>query len=211
MFFYIIYGIIVFAGLAMMVREGVWSNTLTLINIIISGLVAFGFYSPLVVYLDESVTDGQHTYWLDFAIIWALFTVTMIILRSLTATASKIRLRFKYPIDDVGGPIIGFVAAWVLAAFTLATLHTSPMPKNAFGGKLVDSKEVDSASFMMAPDAAWIRFFVNMTGKTSFGFTDTNKADWQKKGAAAWVQEYSNHREEFDKSDGLIVKRGGPG
>ena len=37
----------------MMVREGLWSNTITLVNIIISGLVAFGFYSPLVVYLDE--------------------------------------------------------------------------------------------------------------------------------------------------------------
>jgi uncharacterized membrane protein required for colicin V production len=205
--FYAIYGIVLFAGLAMMVREGVWSNTLALINIIISGLVAYGFYSPLVVYLDESVTDGQHTYWLDFAIIWALFTVTMLILRSLTAAASKTRLRFKHPIDPVGGPIIGFAAAWILAAFTLATLHTAPMPKNGFGGKLVTGNEVDSASFLTSPDAAWIRFFVNMTGKSSFGFTDSNKSDWQKRAAAAWVQEYSTHREEFDKSDGLIVKR----
>jgi uncharacterized membrane protein required for colicin V production len=203
-----IYVIVVFAGLAMTVREGVWSNTLTLINVIVSGLVAFGFYSPLVVYLDESVTDGQHTYWLDFAIIWALYAVTMLVQRSLMAAASKTRLRFKHPIDPVGGPIIGFAAAWVLAAFTLATLHTAPMPKNGFGGKLVTSSEVDSASFITAPDAAWIRFFVNMTGKTSFGFTDTNKSDWQKRAAAAWVQEYSTHREEFDKAPGMIVKRG---
>jgi uncharacterized membrane protein required for colicin V production len=208
MLFWAIYLIVLFAGLAMMVREGVWSNTLTLINIIISGLVAFGFYSPLVVYLDESVTNGQHTYWLDFAIIWALFTVTMIILRTLTGAASKIRLRFKHPIDPVGGPIIGFIAAWVLVAFTLATLHTAPMPKNGFSGKLVTSNEVDSASPMTSPDAAWIRFFVNMTGTTSFGYTDTNKSDWQKRAAAAWVQEYSAHREEFDKSESLIVKRG---
>src|SRR3954465_5119978 len=164
MVYWVIFCIVVFAGLAMTVREGVWNNTLTLINVIVSGLVAFGFYSPLVVYLDETVTDGQHTYWLDFAIIWALYAATMVVLRSLMAAASKTRLRFKHPIDPVGGPIIGFVAAWVLAAFTLATLHTAPMPKNGFGGKLATSNEVDSASFITSPDAAWIRFFVNMTG-----------------------------------------------
>src|SRR5262245_30105256 len=102
------YGIVFFAGLAMTVREGLWSNTLTLLNIIISGLVAFGFYTPLVIYLDERVTDGQHTYWLDFAIIWALYFVTMVILRTLMGAASKTRMRFKNPIDPVGGPIAGF-------------------------------------------------------------------------------------------------------
>src|SRR6476469_4687562 len=147
-----IYGIVIFAGLAMTVREGVWSNTLTLINVIVSGLVAFGFYSPIVAYLDEQATDGQHTYWLDFAILWALYAVSMLVLRTLMAAASKTRLRSKHPIDPVGGPIVGFIAAWVLAAFTLATLHTSPMPKNAFGGKLVYS-DADSASFITSPDA----------------------------------------------------------
>jgi hypothetical protein len=92
-----VYGIVVFAGLAMMVREGLWSNTLALINVIVSGLVAFGFYSPLVAYLDEEVTSGQHTYWLDFAIIWALYAVTMIVLRSLMAAASKLCTHRRCP------------------------------------------------------------------------------------------------------------------
>src|SRR3954469_23112652 len=130
--YWAIYGIVIFAGLAMTVREGVWSNTLTLINTIISGLVAFGFYSSIVVYLDEEATSGQHTYWLDFAIIWALFCVAMIIFRVITGALSKTKLRFKNPIDPVAGPIIGFLATWVLAAFALATLHVSPMPKDAF-------------------------------------------------------------------------------
>src|SRR4029079_580963 len=99
--------IVLFAGTAMTVREGLWSNTLTLISIIISGLVAFGFYSKLVIYLDEDMTNGQHTYWLHFAIVWALYCVTMIIVRTLFAAASKTRMRFKHPIDPIGGPIVG--------------------------------------------------------------------------------------------------------
>src|SRR4051812_30738981 len=169
-----IYLIVLFAGLAMMVREGVWSNALTLINVIVSGLVAFGFYSPIVVYLDEQVTDGQHTYWLDFAIIWALYAVTMLILRTLMVAASKTRLRFKHPIDPVGGPILGFIAAWVLAAFTLATLHTAPMPKGAFSGKLVYT-DADSASMITSPDAAWLRFIERVNPSSGLGTDSTDK------------------------------------
>ena len=55
-------------------------------------------------------------------------------------------MRFKHPIDPVGGPLVGFIAAWVLASFALATLHVSPMPKDAFGGKLVTNAEVATAS-----------------------------------------------------------------
>ena len=160
--YWIIFAIVLFAGIAMMVREGMWSNTITLVNIFISGLVAFGFYSAIVVYLDEDVTSGQHTYWLDFAIVWALFSATMVVCRSLTAALSKTRLRFKYPLDPVGGPLIGFLAAWVLAAFTLATLHMSPMPKDAFGDKLIYT-DTDSVSIITHPDAAWLTFFATMS------------------------------------------------
>ena len=65
----------------MMVREGLWSNAISLVNILISGLVAFGFYSPLTIYLDEYL-DGQYTYVLDFVVIWVLFAVTMVICRA---------------------------------------------------------------------------------------------------------------------------------
>lgn len=200
--YWAIYGIVIFAGLAMTVREGVWSNTLTLINVIISGVVAFGFYSPIVAYLDEEVTSGQHTYWLDFAIIWALFAVTMLILRTLMVAASKTRLRFKHPIDPVGGPILGFLAAWVLAAFTLATLHTSPMPKNQFGGKLVYS-DADSASMITSPDAAWLRFIERVNPASALGSGSTDKFS-----AKGFVKIYTDRREKFDKAEGMIVKRG---
>ncbi len=200
--YWAIYGLVVFAGCAMMVREGLWSNALTLMNIIVSGLVAFGFYSPLVVYLDEEVTNGQHTYWLDFAIIWGLYFITMVICRVLTGAASKTRMRFKKPIDPVGGPILGFIAAWVLAAFTLATLHTSPMGKDAFSGKLVYS-DVDSASFLTSPDAAWLRFVEKMSQPIALGSNATDRFS-----AKAFVKIYTDRREKFDKAPGLIVKRG---
>jgi hypothetical protein len=126
----------------------------------------------------------------------------MVVLRTLMIACSKTRLRFKHPIDPVGGPIFGFIAAWVLAAFTTATLHTAPMPKDAFGGKLVYS-DVDSASFITSPDAQWLRFVEAMSKDSAFGSGSTDGFS-----AKAFVKIYTDRREKFDKAPSLIVKRG---
>jgi uncharacterized membrane protein required for colicin V production len=201
MSYWIFFFIVMFAGVAMMVREGIWSNTITLINIIISGLVAYGFYSGIVLYLDEEVTSGQHTYWLDFAIIWALFCLTMLVCRALTGSMSKTKLRFKHPIDAVGGPVVGLIAAWVLASFVLATLHTSPMGKDAFGGKL--NYDAKSASVMSQPDLAWLSFFEKMSSPDMLGHSSTDRFS-----AAGFVKIYGDHREKYQKSPNFLPKRG---
>jgi len=201
MLYLAIYLIVMFAAWAMMVREGLWSNTITLMNIIVSGLVAFGFYSPLVIYLNEEMSNGQHTYWLDFAVIWALYCATMVICRTLTAAASKTRMRFKNPIDPIGGPIMGLLAAWVLAGFTLATLHTSPMPKNAFSGKLIQTGEL-SGFPLTSPDVAWLRFVDKMSLPSALGSKSTERFI-----SPAFVRIYGDRREKFEKADKLIVPR----
>jgi uncharacterized membrane protein required for colicin V production len=198
--FWAFYLIVLFAGLAMMVREGLWSNTIALINITISGIVAFSFYSPIVIYLDE-MTDGEHTYWLDFAVIWVLYAATIVVLRSITAAASKTRMRFKHPIDPVGGPLAGLIAAWVLACFTMATLHLSPMPKEAFGGKLVKPNEVATASPLTQPDAAWMRFIDRMSQPKALG----NAAGVFN--AQDFVKIYADRRAKFEKAPGMVVDR----
>ncbi|MGD9635673.1 MAG: CvpA family protein [Pirellulales bacterium] len=185
-----------FAGSSMMVREGLWSNAISLVNILISGLVAFGFYSPITVYLDEML-NGEYTYLLDFVVIWALFVITMLICRVLTGLASKTRMRFKHPIDPIGGPIVGELASWVLAAFVMATLHTSPMPKEAFGGRLVYTPaEVDSSFALFNPDLGWLRFVERVTKSDGFGRSGSKGFS-----AKAFVKIYAEHRDAFGKAD----------
>lgn len=201
--FWAIYLAVLFASVAMMVREGLWSNTLTLINIIVSGLAAFGFYSPLAIMLDEQ-TDGQFTYLLDFLCLWVIFIVMMLICRLLTGAASRTRMRFKNPIDPVGGPLVGVIAAWVLAGFITATLHTSPMPRDAFSGKLVHSQsEVATKSGLMAPDLGWLRFVQRVSAVKSLGSSGTDQFS-----AAAFVKIYEDHRTKFEKAGSVKVRRG---
>lgn len=200
-----IYLAALFAGTAMMVREGLWSNAISLVCILISGLVAFGFYSPLVIYLDEML-DGEFTYLLDFVTIWALFVILMLICRVFTGMASKTRMRFKYPIDDVGGPLVALIGAWALAAFAMATLHTSPMPKDAFGGSLVYSDDdVASNSALFYPDLGWLRFVERVTRSDGFGHSSGAGGF----SAKAFVKIYGEHRQQYQdaKPSWIAVRR----
>ena len=184
----------------MMVREGIWSNTIALVNVALSGLVAYGLYSPLAIWVDEA-TDGIYTYFLDFLMIWAIFCVSMILLRLASEALSKTRVRLKNPIDPIGGPVMGLLAAWVLTGFAIATMHTAPLAKDALGGGLVH-EEVDvdgSLSMFSAPDLAWLSFVERTTPPAGYGGSGFS--------ADAFIKLYADHRAKLEKAPGLKVRR----
>jgi uncharacterized membrane protein required for colicin V production len=198
--YYAIAAIVFFATFAMMVREGLWSNTIALICIILSGLAAFGFYQPLTVWVDE-MTDGSYTYLLDIVMLWAVYVVAMVVLSGLAAVISKTRMRFKNPIDPVGGPVVALGTAWVLMSFTLATLHTAPLAKDTMGGGLVhSSSEVGSKSALTSPDLWWLRFAERAMSNDVFGSGEPFKA-------SAFVTIYAAHRDGFANTEDYLVKR----
>ena len=194
-----ILGIVFFAATAMMVREGLWSNTITLINVIVAGLVAFGFYSPVALWVDESL-NGQFTYLVDFVSIWVLYVVTMVILRFFSNALSKTRMRFKNPFDKVGGPLMALFAAEVLVGFVLATLHTAPLKEGAIA---YEDSEVATASGFMNPDLAWLRFVERVSSPQALGASGGAQFS-----AKSFVKIYRDHRKKFEAAPSLKVRRG---
>ena len=200
--FFAIFGIVFFASVAMMVREGIWSNTITLVNVLLSGLIAFGFYSPLAIWIDETL-EGTYTYFVDFLSIWILYVVAMICLRIVTDRLSTTRLRLKHPFDSVGGPVMAVLAAWALATFVMATLHAAPLAKESLGGKLVHSEqEVANKSAITAPDLAWIRFVGRVASADGFGYSGAEEFSPSK-----FVSTYADHRAKLDAAGSLRVNR----
>src|SRR5262249_13388921 len=142
---------------------------------------------------------------LDFVTIWGLFVITMLVCRGATGLASNTRLRFKNPIDPIGGPLMGELASWALAAFVMATLHTTPMPKDAFGGSLIYSKgEGAPANARFNPDLGWLRFVERVTKPEAFGHASGGSFS-----ANAFVQIYADHREKYGnaKPGWIVVRR----
>lgn len=193
-----------FASVAMTVREGLWSNIIRLVSIVISGLLAFGFYPAVATWLDEAL-NGEFTYVADFLSIWGLFVVSLLVISIITGAASKTRLRFKYPIDTVGGPLVGVIIAFVMVGIVGATLHTSPMPHDAFGGGLmVDNSTVQTTSSITSPLFFWLRLAEGCGSEDTLGVADSSYSPLTTED---FVVNFKIRRYQFEKAGQMRVAR----
>ncbi|MCE5303203.1 MAG: CvpA family protein [Planctomycetaceae bacterium] len=145
--------VIVFACVAMLYTEGMWSNAISLINVVTAALLATNFFEPLARWLDSS--SPSLTYAWDFLALWGLFAVFMALLRAATDQLSKVKVRFLTVADRIGSVFFAMWIGWVLVCFTMMTLHTAPLSRNfLFGGFTPEQSMV----LGLAPDRQWLGF-----------------------------------------------------
>jgi hypothetical protein len=164
--------VILFACVAMLYNEGLWSNAIRLINVIFAALLAMNFFEPLAGWLDSM--QPSYGYFWDFISLWGLFIVFSIIFRALTDTASKVKVRFLKITDQIGSGLLAVWIGWVMVCFTMVTLHTAPLAKNC----LRDSFHPEEQMVLgFAPDRLWLGF----TQKMSMGpyNRSVSEAQWK--------------------------------
>lgn len=194
--YYAILGTIFFATFAMCIQQGLWNNTLSTINILLSGLIAFACYSPLAKLIAEN-GGGEYTYLLDFLCIWAVYTIAFIVLhRLLSQMLSRTRMRFKHPIDPVGGPLMAAVAGYLMTGIVAASMHAAPFDEDCFAGVFTESGR--SAA---NPDVMWLNLCQNALaaenlGKSSPSFTQ-----------GGYIQDFNKQRESLEPRESLLVNR----
>jgi hypothetical protein len=195
--YYVIVAVIFFATFAMCIQQGLWNNTLTTINILLSGVIAFGCYQPAATFLAAIGGEG-FTYLLDFLMLWALYVVAFIVLhRVFSGMLSKTRMRFKYPIDMIGGPVMAAVAAWLMAGIVGASLHAAPFEEKAFGGVFVESGRTVATN----PDVMWLNIAANLLGEDSLGRSGSDFSQGK------YIKDFNKQRAALEKEKGLSVKR----
>ena len=180
---------IFFACLALLLTAGLWSNALTLFNVVVAGLLAMNFFEPLADYLNGELKS--YTYLWDFLSLWGVFAVSMIVLRSITDTLSKVKVRFKGPVNTAGGIFFACWVGWMLVCFTLTTLHTAPLAKNSFRGSF---KPKERMFLGLAPDRVWL----GLTNALSTGAFSHSKSQPFDPGHD-FIEKYSNRRAAFEK------------
>jgi hypothetical protein len=118
-----------FAGVAMTVNEGLWSNTISLFCIILGTLIAvtWGFDLGAAI-IDAAEPSAENAWAFNFAAIWGLFAFSVTLLRVITDRLSRVRMRFVKPLDQFGGILMGFGVATMYASFVAITLF---IPFNA--------------------------------------------------------------------------------
>lgn len=194
--FYVIVTVVFFATFAMCIDKGLWSNTLTVFNVLLSGLIAFGGYAPMAKLVADN-GGGEYTFLLDFLFIWTLYVLAFILLHRVgSAMLSKTRMRFKHPIDSIGGPVMAALAGWLMAGIVGASLHTAPFDREAFGGVFTKGR-----SALMNPDIAWLNIMNQMMSADNLGVSG-QEFDMQ-----AYISDFSKQREALGKQEGLTVNR----
>jgi hypothetical protein len=146
--------IIVFAGcFAFLMNAGLWSNTLSLVNVLTAGLLATNYFEPLAEWLDEQ--EPSLTYAYDFLALWLIFGITATLFRMATDYMSPIKVKFFLPVEKVGGVLMACWVSWVLVCFTTMTLHTAPLARNFLRGGFQPQPETKML-YRLAPDRKWL-------------------------------------------------------
>lgn len=109
---------VLFAGIAMTVNEGLWSNTVTLLCVILGSLLAW-HWGPVLggFVIDQAKPSPENEWAFWFASIWGVYFLAVTLLRIIADRSSRVRMRFIRPLDMAGGILIGLVVAVMFSSF----------------------------------------------------------------------------------------------
>lgn len=133
--------------------QGLWSNAITLINLLLAMMLAFNYFEPVADLLEG--VDRSYTYLWDFIALWGVFVLSFVVLRVITDLLSRRRVAFDFWVETVGRSILSLWIAWLLVSFICASLHTAPLGPHPLGFQRTPT----SGNFLgMAPDRYWLGF-----------------------------------------------------
>ncbi len=130
---------------------GLWSNTITLINLLLSSMLASTIYEPVAIQLRNINSSYRVLY--DFIAVWLVFVLTFVILRGITDVLSAYRLKFDPITELVGRSILSIWIAAVFVCFTFFTLQMAPLAPSFYAKNQLERKKL--GTFF---DRTWLSF-----------------------------------------------------
>lgn len=156
---------------ALSFNQGIWSNTIALINAVTSGLIATNYFEPVTRFLSDSMPLMDYNW--DVLVLGILFALSFVTLRFLTARASLYQVRFHPVAEQVVGGALAVWTGWVAVCFICFALHTAPLSRTFLG----ESFDPEAAMFFgTSPDRQWIGFIDGLSGGGGWGRNDADDA-----------------------------------
>ncbi|MEX0675722.1 MAG: CvpA family protein [Pirellulales bacterium] len=201
MFLTILLVLIFVAVFAALMTQGLWSNTITLVNVITAGLVATNYFEPLAQFLERQ--EPSFAYVWDLFALWILFGVTMVVLRAATDYMSNVKVRFFKPVEVAGGYLMAVWVGWIMVCFATMTMHTAPLARHFLGDAF--QRQPDSKMlFGLAPDRVWLAWVHRESKGALSRFGGLAPFDPQ----GDYILRYSNRRGDFEKQMTLTTGGG---
>ena len=175
--------------------QGLWSNVVTLINVLLAAMLTLNYFEPVAKQLEG--LEPSLVYLWDFIALWGLFALSLGLLRVVTSMLSRTRVAFNFWVETVGRSLTAIWIAWLFVGFICVTIHTAPLGPHPLGFQ----RTPKSGTFLgMAPDRHWLGFMQSRSrGALSRPETDAAKLSplEQDKNAAVRI---------FDPESRFILK-----
>lgn len=142
-------------------KEGLWGAAIMLLNTLLAATLATAWYEWVVALLKPRVPS--YDYLLDFAVLWGLFSLLLLVFRETADRMTRTRVRFRKPVEMFGAPVVAAVAAWVTVCFTAASLHTAAVPRD-----VVQPTPDATMFFGLEPDRRWLEWVRGSTIRGPF-------------------------------------------
>ncbi len=182
---------------AFVFSEGLWGAAIMLINVMTAALLATNFFEPLATWLNGMLPS--FTYLWDIVAVWAIFALSLVIMRLATDFLSRHKVRFLKPLDVGGGLFFAAWIGWVMVQFTLFTMHMAPLSRNYLG---FQEKPDDKMFFGLGPDRDWLAFIHGMSKDGALGRDSDNHIFDPN---ADFILKYGARRDALAKEPGLLV------
>lgn len=153
--------VVVLAIFAFLFKQGLWTNGISLINVVLSGAVATNWFEPLSKRMIAQIP--RSAYVADLAVFWLLFCAAMLVLRLITGALSRINVRFPKLMETIGGPLMALVNGYVVLAIFTFSVNLSPLQPEPFGGSFSGLDPKKNLFGVMSPDRFWIRVVRSMS------------------------------------------------
>jgi hypothetical protein len=151
-----IFTLIIMAVVAVAQYRNALFLTLTmLLQVLIAGFVAFGFWEPIADELDAFFRNGPLSGYEDCMALTGLFVVTLGLLRLVTNRLNKQLIDFPNAMQHAGGPVIGLVIGYLVAGFLICVFQTLPLDESFLGFTPRNEKEPLLRSYLPA-DRVWL-------------------------------------------------------
>lgn len=186
--------VILAVATALLTLGGLWRALVAFFNVLTAACIATAWYETLAGFLDKYL--ASYTYLLDFLAIWLIFTVVFSLLRAATDRFAPHKVQFPQLVDWIGGGVVSFLTAWVLVAFTAASLHTAPVPRD-----VIQPTPETKMFFGLAPDRKWLAWVRNSSLSGPFSRGEPHVFD--KDGD--FILRYADRRLKLEQSEGLRV------
>jgi hypothetical protein len=153
--------VVLVAVTALLVLQGLWRSLLAFFNVLTAASIATAWFAPLATLLDRYLSN--YTYLLDFLSAWLIFCLVLVILRGATDFLAPTRVEFPPLVERIGVGFPAFLAGWIVMAFTAATLHTAPIPRDYV------QPTPEARMFLgLSPDRKWLSWVRNASRSGPF-------------------------------------------